>query len=209
MTSVRSEGARGGASPPPTSKPSLRKRLRDRRSDVTGTLILAGLGLLSTVMGVGYGLFVDGKVGPGFMPTAVGAFILGASLLEVGRILITSDPLKEDSLMSVVEEVQEDAAEQIAGASGEDELDTFGRTQKQRNRAPLYIFLVLAVALFLVDYVGLIVSFALAVAFMIIVVERRPWWVGLIATGCAVLFIYVVFSLILAIPLPTGQLGLI
>jgi tetrahydromethanopterin S-methyltransferase subunit F len=44
---------------------------------------------------------------------------------------------------------------------------------------------------------------------MIIVVERRPWWVGLIATGCAVLFIYVVFSLILAIPLPTGQLGLI
>jgi hypothetical protein len=57
--------------------------------------------------------------------------------------------------------------------------------------------------------VGLILSFALAVAFMIIVVERRPWWVGLIATGCAVLFIYVVFSLILAIPLPTGQLGLI
>jgi nitrate reductase NapE component len=111
--------------------------------------------------------------------------------------------------MSVVEDVQEDAAEQIAGASGEDELDTFGRTQKQRNRAPLYIFLVLAVALFLVDYVGLILSFALAVAFMIIVVERRPWWVGLIATGCAVLFIYVVFSLILAIPLPTGQLGLI
>lgn len=190
--------------------PRRRARLKEKRSDIVGTLILGALGAAATLMGFGFGVFVEGnQVGPGFMPVAIGLFIFGASMLELGRILLTDDSLKEDSVMAVVEEVQQDAAEQIAEARGEEELDTFGRTQRQRNRAPLYIFLVLAVALLLVDFLGLVVSFALAVAFMIIVIERRPWWVGLIATGVAVLFIFVVFKLILHIPLPTGYLGLI
>lgn len=185
-------------------------RVKDRRSDLMGTLILGALGAAATVMGIGYGVFVEGnQVGPGFMPAAVGLFIFGASLLEVGRILIAGDSLKTDSMMAVVEDVQQDAAEQITETDHVDDLDNLGRTEKQRNRAPLYIFLVLAVALLLVDLLGLVVSFAFAVAFMIIVIERRPWWVGLISTACAVAFIYVVFKLILNIPLPSGYLGLI
>ncbi|GAA4510591.1 tripartite tricarboxylate transporter TctB family protein [Brevibacterium yomogidense] len=181
---------------------------KEKRSDIVGTLIMGALGAAATLMGLGYGVFVEGNhVGPGFMPMAIGIFIFGASMLELGRILIASDSLKENSVMAVVETTQQDAAEQIAEVQGE--LDTFGRTQKQRNRAPFYIFLVLAVALLLVDLLGLVVSFALAVAFMVIVIERRPWWVGIIATSSAVAFIYVIFKLILNIPLPTGYLGLI
>lgn len=190
--------------------PRRMARVKEKRSDLIGTLILGALGAAATLMGFGYGVFVEGnQVGPGFMPVAVGLFIFGASMLELGRILLANDELKEDSMMAAVEEVQHDAAEQISESRQADELDTFGRTQKQRNRAPLYIFLVLAAALLLVDLLGLVVSFALAVAFMIIVIERRPWWVGLVATASAVAFIVVIFKLILNIPLPTGYLGLI
>lgn len=185
-------------------------RLKEKRSDIIGTLILGVLGATATLMGFGYQVFVEGgQVGPGFMPGAVGLFIFGASMLELGRILLASDALKEDSMMAVVEDVQQDAKEQVSDVGDAQEVDNLGRTAKQRNRAPLYIFVVLAVALLLVDLLGLVVSFALAVAFMIIVIERRPWWVGLIATACAVAFIYVVFKLILNIPLPSGYLGLI
>ncbi|MCI2266401.1 tripartite tricarboxylate transporter TctB family protein [Sediminivirga luteola] len=180
------------------------------RSDLIGTAVLGTVGTIAAVMGLGYGVFTEGnRVGPGFLPVVVGLFILVAAGLELGRILFAGRALSEGSVMALVEDVEQEAAEQISETRREEQRDTFGRTAKQRNWAPLYIFAVLAAALLLVDLVGLVLSFALAVAFLIIVIERRPWWVGLLATAGAVAFIVVIFKALLGIPLPSGYLGLI
>lgn len=180
------------------------------RSDLIGTAVLAAVGAVAAVMGLGYGVFTEGnRVGPGFLPVVVGLFILVAAGLELGRILFAGRALSEGSVMALVEDVEQEAAEQISETRREEQRDTFGRTAKQRNWAPLYIFAVIAAALLLVDLIGLVLSFALAVAFLIIVIERRPWWVGLLATAGAVAFIVVIFKVLLGIPLPSGYLGLI
>lgn len=192
---------------PPRNRPEV--------SDVIGTAILGIVGAVAAVMGIGYGLSVDsGEVGPGLLPFLTGTFIFLASVAEIFRLFFARVGTSGGRIMSAVEDIEATAAESIDSASEAvstdgDEVDTFGRTEKQRNRAPFVIFATFGVALALVPVLGLIIALSLAILFLLIVVEKQKWWTSAAATIGAAVFVYIVFGLALSVPMPTGMLGLI
>ncbi|MFC9441790.1 MULTISPECIES: tripartite tricarboxylate transporter TctB family protein [Brevibacterium] len=192
---------------PPRNRPEV--------SDVIGTAILGVVGAVAAVMGIGYGLSVDsGEVGPGLLPFLTGTFIFLASVAEIFRLFFARVGTSGGRIMSAVEDIEATAAESIDSASEAvsadgDEVDTFGRTEKQRNRAPFVIFATFGVALALVPVLGLIIALSLAILFLLIVVEKQKWWTSAAATLGAAVFVYIVFGLVLSVPMPTGMLGLI
>ncbi|GAA1622077.1 MULTISPECIES: tripartite tricarboxylate transporter TctB family protein [Brevibacterium] len=192
---------------PPRNRPEV--------SDVIGTAILGVVGAVAAVMGIGYGLSVDsGEVGPGLLPFLTGTFIFLASVAEIFRLFFARVGTSGGRIMSAVEDIEATAAESIDSASEAvsadgDEVDTFGRTEKQRNRAPFVIFATFGVALALVPVLGLIIALSLAILFLLIVVEKQKWWTSAAATIGAAVFVYIVFGLVLSVPMPTGMLGLI
>ncbi|WP_153397019.1 tripartite tricarboxylate transporter TctB family protein [Ornithinicoccus halotolerans] len=197
-------------------------RHRPATADVVGTLVLAGVGVYATVAGLGYGFTGDdGRVGPGFLPVVTGAFIAGASLLELARMFLARSPAAS-SYMASVEHVEEDARAAIQQAHPDDErpapggrnaageeLDTFGRTHSQRNWAVLQIFGILLVAILLIPVLGLLLSMSLMTFTIFVAVEGKRWLTALLATAGAFAFFYVFFAQILGIPLPTGMLGIV
>lgn len=182
---------------------------RPKRSDVVGTAILGAVGLAAAIVGLGYGFFDEaGRVGPGFLPVATGGFIVVASLLEIARMYLAPAP-PEGSLMGSVEEIEHQAQEVMEEHAPAEQLDTFGRTEKQRTLAIVLIFAILAVSLLLVDLIGLILAMTVATLAILLIVERQRVVTSLLVTAASVAFIYIVFVLILLVPLPRGLLGLI
>ncbi|GAA1856776.1 tripartite tricarboxylate transporter TctB family protein [Brevibacterium marinum] len=193
---------------PPRNRPDV--------ADVVGTSILGVVGAAAAIMGVRYGLTENGQVGPGMLPFLTGTFILLASVAELFRLFFARVGTSGGRMMSAVEDIEATASESIgvvddsrSDQAANDELDTFGRTEKQRNRAPFYIFLTLGAALLLIPVLGLIISLAAAILFLLLVVEKQKWWTSAATTIGAAVFVYVVFGLVLSVPLPTGMLGLI
>ncbi|WP_231444564.1 tripartite tricarboxylate transporter TctB family protein [Brevibacterium zhoupengii] len=194
---------------PPRNKPEL--------ADVVGTAILGVVGGVAAIMGFGYGITVEGgQVGPGMLPFLTGTFIFLASSAEIFRLFFARVGTSGGRIMSAVEEIEANAAESMDAVaesrpddSSSDDLDTFGRTEKQRNRAPFYIFITFGVALALIPVIGLIISLAAAILFLLLVVEKQKWWTSAATTIGAAVFVYIVFGLVLSVPLPTGMLGLI
>ncbi|GAA1135163.1 tripartite tricarboxylate transporter TctB family protein [Ornithinicoccus hortensis] len=194
-------------------------RPRPETSDVVGTVILGVVGAVAVVMGLGYGFTVEGgQVGPGFLPVLTGGFIVVAAVLELIRMFFASSSPIEGSFMETVENVEEEAraaieevysgAEAPEAAAGE-ELDTFGRTQRQRSTAMVKIFALILAALLLIPVLGLLISLSAMTLALLIFVERRPWLTSLLATLGALAFFYLVFVQGLRVPLPTGMLGII
>ena len=192
---------------PPRNRPEV--------SDVIGTAILGIVGAVAAIMGLGYGLTVEGgQVGPGMLPFLTGAFIFLASVAEIFRLFFARVGTSGGRIMSAVEDIEATAAESIDAAADADSadgeaVDTFGRTERQRNRAPFVIFLTFGIALALVPVLGLIIALSAAILFLLLVVEKQKWWVSALATIGAAVFVYIVFGLVLSVPLPTGMLGLV
>lgn len=192
---------------PPRNRPEV--------SDVIGTAILGIVGAVAAIMGLGYGLTVEGgQVGPGMLPFLTGAFIFLASVAEIFRLFFARVGTSGGRIMSAVEDIEATAAESIDAASDAvsadgEAVDTFGRTERQRNRAPFVIFLTFGIALALVPVLGLIIALSAAILFLLLVVEKQKWWVSALATIGAAVFVYIVFGLVLSVPLPTGMLGLV
>lgn len=174
-----------------------------------GTAILAALGAVALIMGVGYGfLEEDGQVGPGFLPVVTGGFILLASLAEIARLYLSGGERSTGKLLSLVEDVEEEAKAAI-GQTGEEELDTFGRTSAQRGLAIVKIFGLLFLALLLVPLIGLLLSLTAMVLAIVLWVEHKPLLPSLLSTVGAFVVAYLIFVLALGVPVPQGILGLI
>lgn len=193
---------------PPRNKPDA--------SDVIGTAILGAVGLAAAIAGLRYGFTVEGgQVGPGFLPFLTGAFIFIASSAEIFRLFFARVGTSGGRIMSAVENIEATAEKSIDSFAPPlpdepaDELDTFGRNEKQRNRAPFYIFLTFGAALLLIQFIGLIIAFSLAILFLLVVIEKQKWWISAVATIGSAVFVYIIFGLVLAVPLPTGMLGLV
>ena len=180
--------------------------------------LLTALGLYAFVVGLSYGLFNEGmRVGPGLVPTVVGAgiaLIAGWELVatlrgrrashthgiaEVAASLTPDDPLDEAT-----------AGGGTATPAGDldDDVDIFGRTARTRSRQLWTVFVALVVAVLLVPLLGFLVSFFVLSLFISGVVERRPWVPSAVISLCAVLLVYAVFVLFLSVPLPTGLIGI-
>ncbi|MEQ3550042.1 tripartite tricarboxylate transporter TctB family protein [Pseudonocardia nematodicida] len=179
-------------------------RERPARSDLVGTLVLAAVGAVATVMGIGYGVFDDGQVGPGFLPTVTGAFILLASLAEIARMYLAAPRVDTGGLLAAAESAEKAAAEVTT-----EERDVFGRTARQRGRAILLVFGTMLGALLLVQVIGLLLSLGVMVLAITLGVERKPLLISVLTTAGAVGAAYLIFIVGLGVPTPTGALGLI
>ena len=178
------------------------------RADLVGTAVLAVLGLAAALIGWQYGFFVDGQVGPGFLPVATGAFILVASLAELARMGLQRRATRADGHVS--ERLgDEQAAAVPTGAAPEEERDVFGRTAVQRGRAIGVVFALLFGALLLVPLLGLLISLSLAVLVLLLVVERKGPVASLVGALACLAFGWLVFVQALGAPLPSGALGLV
>ncbi|WP_165368120.1 tripartite tricarboxylate transporter TctB family protein [Phytoactinopolyspora endophytica] len=165
------------------------------KSDAVGTAFLAAIGAVALVMGLGYGMFGDGgQVGPGFLPSVAGAFIVVASAAELLRMYVAADRIRAAA-----------AQERPAG----DERDTFGRTANERTFAVTQVFGIVFAALLLVPVAGLLLSLAAMVLVITVWVERKPVLPAVLCTAGSLGLAYAVFVQFLGVPVPTGTLGLL
>ena len=164
-------------------------------------LVLLVLGAAALIGGTGYGLRTpEGLVGAGLMPASAGFVMVVASLWDGVRTLREGPaPAVGGDEPVAVPEVEDAPAE----------LDVFGRSAGQRNRAVVTVFAVILLAVVLSYVVGLLLALTAMVVVLLGVVEKMPWWVALVGGAAAFLFGYLVFGVALNVPLPTGMLGLV
>lgn len=196
-----------GPSTPPTTEPQVGGgRTGPGRSDLVGTGVLAVIGVGALIGGAHYGVWPDGAVGAGFLPAVLGGFVLVASVVDLVRL--TAARRRPPAPVTGAEAIAVEAAHRSAEATAP-EKDVFGRTESQRSRATLLIFVVIGVALALVPLVGLLLALTLLVFSLLFFLERKPL---VAAVGGAVVSLAVawsVFVLLLAIPLPRGLLDIL
>lgn len=191
-------------------------RSMPKTSDVVGTGVLALVGLVAVLMGLGYGFIGDNdQIGPGFMPVLTGAFILVASLAEIGRLYLGPKGDASTGLGGVAEELSAEAAAAQAaakddlGASAEDDLDTFGRTAKQRSRTVPLIFGIILAAVLLTQVLGMLLSLTVMMFAIVLLVEKKPLLPSLLTSVAVLGVAYLIFVVMLGVPLPQGMLGIL
>ena len=190
--------------------------------------LLTALGLYAFVVGLSYGVFnEDMRVGPGLVPSVVGAgiaLIAGWELVatlrgrrashdhgiaEVAASLNPDAPASPDGEAGPASPLDEaTAGGRTATPTGDGDVDIFGRSAKTRSRQLMVVFAALVVAVLLIPVLGFLVSFFVLSVFISGVVERRPWVPSIVISLAAVLVVYAVFVLFLGVPLPTGLIGI-
>lgn len=162
-----------------------------------------------------YPVFNEGnRIGPGLLPAIYGGLIAMISTVLLVRTLAGHRARHDQGLVEVAQSVAPDTLEpgpagtDTPGAEPDDDVDIFGRTARQRMRQLQMVTVALVVALLLVAVVGLLLAMALFCLFASIVVERRPWVSSVLITAVSITVIYVVFVVLLNVPLPTGVLGI-
>ena len=190
---------------------------REKREQLIFLGVMAVLGLLAVVGGIGYGLELDERVGPGLMPFAAGVLMLLTVAVQLLRRLRTpvSEPEPEPEVGTEAE--LEPAAELAAGpgaepatATGESEdadVVADAATPDGRRVATIFAMIVLAVAA--TYLIGMLLSVSLLVGALFLLNDRTRPVAAVIAAVAAGLFGWLVFETLLDVPLPTGLLGLI
>ncbi|MBC2935148.1 tripartite tricarboxylate transporter TctB family protein [Nocardioides sp. zg-1228] len=178
---------------------------------------LTAIGGYATLTAFDYPAFTEGnRIGPGLLPAVFGGLI---TLISAGLLVstLTGHRTRHDhGLAEVAQSVAPDSlpASGPAADTGSDVesadsgVDIFGRTAAQRMRQLQIVTVALVVALLLVPVVGLLGALGLFSLFASIVVERRPWLSSVIISAVSVLVIYLVFSVVLNVPLPAGAIGI-
>ena len=170
--------------------------------------VIISLGIVAAAMGAGYGVLGDdGRIGPGFLPT-----IAGASMAFFAAVnMLTSGRKQAATLDSVVEErisgIAHGEASQGPGADGED-LDIYGRTQRQRDRMLWTVIGIVLATVVLVPLLGFMLAFAAMLLVIAVVVERRKMLPSVMVSVLTLAATYAIFVLFLRVPLPQGILGI-
>ena len=141
--------------------------------------LLTALGLYAFVVGLSYGAFnEDMRVGPGLVPSVVGAgiaLIAGWELVatlrgrrashdhgiaEVAASLNPDAPASPDGEAGPASPLDEaTAGGGTATPTGDGDVDIFGRSAKTRSRQLMVVFAALVVAVLLIPVLGFLVSF--------------------------------------------------
>lgn len=197
-------------------------------------LALIALGAAIMIGGIGYRIFEPtGLVGAGFVPFVAGLIMVlagvwegvtafrsqkGAIAVDQPDVASAGGVLIESATAETVVELLDTNADgvlQIVGTegegalAGEEELDVFGRSEAESKRAVIYVFLVLLITTVLASVIGLLLSLAVMVFVLLKFVERKSWIAAIVGAALAFLFGYVVFGMLLGVPLPTGMLGIV
>lgn len=169
--------------------------------------VIIALGLAAAVTGAGYGfLGEDGRIGPGFLPAIAGALMAVFAVVNV----VTSGRKQNATLESVVEDRIPglDHAEATELTADGDDLDIYGRTQRQRDRMLWTVIGIMLATVLLVPLLGFMLAFAAMLVVVAVVVERRKILPSIAVSVVTLAATYAVFVLFLRVPLPQGILGI-
>jgi hypothetical protein len=176
------------------------------RVAIATSVILALLGIGAVIGGISYGVIEeDGLIGPGFLPTMAGGLV---AIFAIGDIVsrLRAKPTMSEAELILGAEADAVLEEEVAAES---DIDIFGRTQKQRSRMLVAVLLILIVTLLLVPLLGFIISFGLMLLSIAVFVEKRKWLPALAVTAAALAVTYLIFVVLLRVPLPQGLIGII
>lgn len=176
------------------------------RVAVASSILLALIGIGAVIGGIGYGVIEeDGLIGPGFLPTMAGGLV---AIFAIGDVVgrLRAKPSMSEAELILGAEADAVLEEEVAAES---DIDIFGRTQKQRTRMLVAVLAILIATLLLVPLLGFIVSFGLMLLSIAIFVEKRKWLPALAVTAAALAVTYLIFVVLLRVPLPQGLIGII
>lgn len=183
-----------------------------KAAGIAFTAILAVVGAAAVLAALGYGMFSDdGRIGAGFLPVVAGGLVAALAVVDlIGRLRRRSRPHHDAELALDTESIESLglALEPELEAAASD-VDIFGRTQKQRNAMLLAVAGILLVTVLLVGLVGFILAFGLMLFVIAVVIEKRKPLPSLIVTVIALGMAWLVFGVLLRVPLPQGLIGLI
>jgi putative tricarboxylic transport membrane protein len=150
--------------------------------DFISGLVWAVIGLIFCIGGIRYGLYYDGGPGPGFI-----AFVAGIVLSSLGLVVLISTILSVKDRGSETEKIfpEEDSFRKVF-------IATLG-----------LCFYALAF-----EYLGLLFTTFLMMIFMLRFIEPLKWktiWITAILTAIS---FYLVFQVVLKIPVPRGIFGI-
>ncbi len=153
------------------------------RHDLVGNLICAGIGVLFCAGSLSYGFGSAGVPGAGFLPFLTGLSLLGLSILNLVLSITKRRPYPSP---------QPPATELAAG-------------DKAKR-----ILLVLGALLFYVIALERLGFAITSVVFMTVVIalDFRKWRFVLLVSFSVTVFFYILFRVLLRVPLPLGVLGI-
>ncbi|MGH3321353.1 MAG: tripartite tricarboxylate transporter TctB family protein [Streptosporangiaceae bacterium] len=186
--------------------------------------LLGVFGLFMAVRSLGYGLFArGGLIGPGFVPFAAGVLVAGfatwagvegalrargngsgghAGVAQAGKPPQgQSDPAgrprpEPDADSGPGAEADHAARRKAGGRLGSD------------RRAMVVLGLVAAAAL-LTYFIGYVIAFGIITFVMLAVVERERVWLGALISLAAIFVAWLLFAVLLGVPLPGGMLHIL
>lgn len=178
------------------------------RAGIAWDAVLGLIGIYAVVSGFGYQVLQEnGEIGPGFLPAVAGGLVaLFAAIDLVNKLRRTPehDVYDDDAAL-----IGDTAAITLREEMEPTDVDIFGRTQRQRNRMLLAVLGIIIATVALVPLLGFLISFGLMLIACAVAVERRKWLPSLIVTVVALSATYLIFVVVLRVPLPQGLLGLI
>ena len=179
-----------------------------RRAGIAWDAVLGAIGLYAVVSGIGYQVLQEnGEIGPGFLPTLSGGLVAMFAAIDLAnkfRRRPRHDVFDDDAAL-----IGDTAAITLREETELPDIDIFGRTQRQRNRMLLAVLGIIIATVALVPLIGFLISFGLMLIACAVAVERRNWLPSLIVTMVALGATYLIFVVVLRVPLPQGLLGLI
>ncbi|WP_435110432.1 tripartite tricarboxylate transporter TctB family protein [Nocardiopsis synnemataformans] len=162
---------------------------RSRPPVLVAYSVFAGLGLLFLLGSLGYPWTnpEDGTVGPGALPRTAGLLLLVTGLALLWQEMRGGTLLEGDGH---VEEETEHTAEE----------------KRATTRKLLVVSAGLVVTAALIPFLGMLPALALLTLFLTVWVERLRWPVAVTASAGVLVVCYLLFVVLLRVPLPLGLL---
>ncbi|MEV7631426.1 tripartite tricarboxylate transporter TctB family protein [Microbacterium sp. NPDC089318] len=168
-----------------------------RTARAASTATLAVLGVVAAIIGASYGVLQDnGQIGAGFLPVALGVILALLAIIDLAQTRIRRDA----DVDALAPELERDTGSDV---------DSLGRSQRQRNRMLVLVVGMLFIDLLLVPFTGLLIALGLLVVGIATIVERRHILYALIVGAVSITVVHLVFAVLLKVPMPTGLIGLI
>ena len=140
----------------------------------------------------------EGMIGGGFLP-----FIAGVTLSVLGGLQLIATAGRVRALAGDRARLERNEAERREEAALP---DAFGRTGKQRLHQLGLVTVALIASIALAPLVGLLGALTLLSIYISAFIERRSWWASIAISLASVGLVYLIFVVLLGVPLPGGLL---
>ena len=168
--------------------------------EIAGFAVLTAIGAGLLGSSFGYGIFLEGmRVGAGFLPMATGLLLTVMAGAQLLRRLAAAYHTRRGTAPG-------QAPGPATDSTPDENLDLYGRTEKYRVKQLWTVFAALLAAVLLIPLIGFLAAFGLLAVFISTVVEKRSLVSAAAITLVSVGSVYVVFVLLLKIPLLAGSL---